>query len=164
MKYLNNRQKQGTEVQNSLLELEKDFKELRGRDLRVSKTKKKLRRGEIKKLTEYSITKDTGNPFEQEEDSYKPVRVGDFHSNNQIEYENNGDRNKTLLVREYFDDIKWELKNISNNFNKYDTQKILLIIAINSISSKDNNKEHIMHSKSDNREIMIYEKADEVIK
>ena len=49
MKYLNNRQKQGTEVQNSLLELEKDFKELRDRDLRVSKTKKKLRRGEIKK-------------------------------------------------------------------------------------------------------------------
>ena len=31
------------------------------------------------------------------------------------------------------------------------------------ISSKDNDEEHVMHSKSDNIEIMINDKADEVI-
>ena len=37
--------------------------------------------------------------FEHEErDYYKPVRVGNIWSKDHIEYENNGDRNKTLLV------------------------------------------------------------------
>ena len=42
--------------------------------------------------------------------------------------------------------------------------KIILTIAINFISSKDNDEERIMHSKSDNKEIMINEKADKIIK
>ena len=33
--------------------------------------------------------------------SNKPVRVGNFWSNDYIEYENNGNRNKTLSVEEY---------------------------------------------------------------
>ena len=32
---------------------------------------------------------------------YKPGRVGNFWSNNCIEYESNGDRNKTISVEEY---------------------------------------------------------------
>ena len=42
--------------------------------------------------------------------------------------------------------------------------KILLTIANNFISSIDNNEEHVMHSKSDNIEIIIKNEADEVIK
>ena len=49
------------------------------------------------------------------------------------------------------------------SYKKSDTQKIQLTIAINFISSKDIGKEHVMHSKSDNIEIMINEKVDEVI-
>ena len=41
--------------------------------------------------------------------------------------------------------------------------KIQLTIAINFISSKDNDKEHVMHSKGNNIEIMIIDKTDEVI-
>ena len=41
--------------------------------------------------------------------------------------------------------------------------KIQLIITINFISSKVNDEERVMHSKSDNIEIMINDKADEVI-
>ena len=37
------------------------------------------------------------------------------------------------------------------------------VIAINFISSKYNDEEHVMHSKNDNIYIMIYDKADEVI-
>ena len=40
---------------------------------------------------------------------------------------------------------------------------ILGTFAINFVSSKDNEEEQIMHSKSDNIEIMINDEADEVI-
>ena len=40
--------------------------------------------------------------------------------------------------------------------------KIQLTIAINLISSKDNDEERVMHSKSDNLEITTYDKTDEV--
>ena len=40
--------------------------------------------------------------------------------------------------------------------------EIHLTIANNFISSKDNDKEHVMHLKSDNIEIMINDKADEI--
>ena len=41
--------------------------------------------------------------------------------------------------------------------------KVQLTIAINSISSKDNDEERVMHSKSGNIEIMINDEAHEVI-
>ena len=56
------------------------------------------------------------------------------------------------------------MKNITNNLKKSDTLKIQLTIAINFISSVDNNEEHVMHSKSHNIEIMINDEANEVIK
>ena len=37
------------------------------------------------------------------------------------------------------------------------------MISINVISSKDNDEERVMHSKSDNKEMMINDKKDEVI-
>ena len=66
------------------------------------------------------------------------------------------------------------LKDIIINLKKPDTWKIQLTTAINIISSKDNDEERGMHSKSDkieimindkesdNTEIMINDKADEV--
>ena len=50
-----------------------------------------------------------------------------------------------------------------NNFKKSDTWKIL-IITINFISSIDDDEQHVVHSKSDNIEIMMNDVADEVIK
>ena len=49
------------------------------------------------------ILRDIKNLFEHEEEEnyYKPVRESYFWSNNYIEYESNGDRNKTLSVEEY---------------------------------------------------------------
>ena len=41
--------------------------------------------------------------------------------------------------------------------------KVTITIAINFISSKDPDEERVMHSKNDNIEIMISEKADKVI-
>ena len=40
------------------------------------------------------------NLFEhEEEDYYKPVRVGNFWSNNYIDYDGNSDRNKIINLR-----------------------------------------------------------------
>ena len=120
---------------------------------------------ETKVIKERTL-RDIKNIFEhekEEEEYYKPVRVSNFWSNNYIEYEINGNRNKTLSVEEYLNKISPHLKDIINNFKKSDTWKIQLTIANNFASSIDNDKEVIMHSKSDNREIMINYKADELI-
>ena len=55
------------------------------------------------------------------------------------------------------------MKGIINKLKKFDTWKIQLTIANNFISYIDNNEERVMHSKSDNIEIMINDEADEVI-
>ena len=66
----------------------------------VDGVRKKSRKQSEDKITEESedkIVRDITNYFEQEQqDYYKPLIVGGFHSNNYIEYESNGDRNKTL--------------------------------------------------------------------
>ena len=75
----------------------------------------------------------------------------------------NGDRKKALPVEEYLNKIRPYLKDIINNLKKSDTSKIQLTIANNFISSIDNDEERVMHSKSDNIEIMINDGADEII-
>ena len=112
------------------------------------------------------IRRDIKNLFEyKEENYYKPVRVNNFWSNkNHIEYESNGDRNKTLLVEEYLNKIRPCLKDITNNLKISNTWKIELTTANNFISSIDSDEEHLIHSKSDHVEIMINDEAGEVIK
>ena len=51
------------------------------------------------------------------------MRVGNFYSNNNIEYENISDRNKIPLVKEYLDEIKPYLKDIINNLKDSDAWK-----------------------------------------
>ena len=56
--------------------------------------------------------------------------VSKFYSNNHIEYESIGDRNKKLSVEEYFNETRSHLKNIINNLKKSDTWKIRLTLSI----------------------------------
>ena len=51
------------------------------------------------------------------------------------------------------------MKDIINNLKKSDTWKIQVIIAISFIYSKYDDEEREMHSKSDNVDIMINDKA-----
>ena len=113
------------------------------------------------------ILKNIKNLFEhevEEENYYKPVRVNNFWSNNYIGYKSNGERNKKLSVEEYLNKISPYLKDITNNLKKPGTWKIQLTIANNVISSIGNDEECVIHSNSDNIEIMISDDADEVIK
>ena len=70
------------------------------------------------------ILRDIKNLFEhekEEENYYEPVRLSNFWSNKYIEFESNGDRNKTLSVEEYRNKISLYLKNIRNSLKKSDT-------------------------------------------
>ena len=86
------------------------------------------------------------------------MRVRNFCSN-----KSNGDGNKILSLEEYLNKFGPYLKDNINNLKKSDTWKTQLTIAIHFISPKGNDEECVMHSKSDNIEIMINDKADEVI-
>ena len=69
-----------------------------------------------------------------------------------------------LSAEEYLNKIRPYLKDIVNNLKESGRWKIQLIIANNFISSIYNDEEHVMHSKSNDTEIMINDEADEVIK
>ena len=66
------------------------------------------------------------------------------------EYESNENRDKTLSLENHLNKIRPYLKDIINDLRTSDTLK-------------DNDEERDMHSKSDNIEIMMNDKADEVI-
>ena len=67
------------------------------------------------------------------------------------------------MVEKHLNKIRLYLKDTSN-LKKSDTWKIQFTIPDDFISSIDNDEEHVIHSKSDNIEIMINDEADEVIK
>ena len=92
------------------------------------------------------------------------MRVNNFWSDSYIEYESNGDSNKTLSVKEYLNKTKPYLEVIIYNLKKYYTWKNQLTIANNFISFLNNDEGHVMYSKSDSKEITINHEADEVIK
>ena len=92
------------------------------------------------------VIRDIRTFFKQEDNYYKPIRVVNFWSNNYIEYESSGDRNKNLSVKEHLDKIKPCLRDIKINLQKSDTWKIQLTIVINFTSSKDEDEEFVMHS------------------
>ena len=109
------------------------------------------------------IIRDIRTLFKQEDDFYKPIRVGNFWNGNYIKYESSGDKNKNLSVKEYLDKTKPYLRDIIINLQKSDRWEIQLTIAINFISSKDVHEERVMYSKSDNIEFLPYDNVDEVV-
>ena len=103
------------------------------------------------------ILRDIKNLFEHEEENYyKPIRVTSFWCNNYTGYESNDDRSNVDLqsVEEYINNIRPYLKDIINNLKKSFKWIIQLALANNFISSTDNDDERVMHSKSDNIEIL----------
>ena len=115
-----------------------------------TKNKKKQSEENIIKVINNTTIRDIKNLYEQEEDYYKPVRTGSFYGNNYIDYESERDINKTLLIKEYIDEIKPYLKHIKDNLKISETWKIQLTMATNFISFKDTDEKPIMHSKIDN--------------
>ena len=120
---------------------------------RRKRQKKEIREIRAKRKQEYNerlikgkMIRDIRTLFEQEEDYYKPKRLGGFSNNNHIEYKRNGDKNNNLSPDECLDKMKPYLMNMITNLQNSDTLEIQLTIAINFISSKDAEKEFAMHS------------------
>ena len=101
----------------------------------------KRRKKEIRRKTEYNKTlvkdrliRDIRTLFEQGEDYCKIIN---FWNNNYIEYESNGDKNRNLSLNEYFNKNEPYLRNTIIDLQNFDAWKIQLTIAINFMSSKD---------------------------
>ena len=96
-----------------------------------------------------------------DEDFYKPKFVKSGYNNNYIQYESKGD--KTLTVKEYLALIEPYLSDMINDYKSKGEWKIQLTAEVNFTSLKPD-ETHIMHTKSDNTEIMIGSDTNEVIK
>ena len=71
---------------------------------------------------------------------------------------------KHFQLKNIFKKIRPYLNNIIDNLRKSVPWKTQLTIVNKFISSIDNNEQRVLHSKSDNTEIMINDEADEAIK
>ena len=98
-----------------------------------------------------------------DKDYYKPKFVKRGYNNNYTRYESKGD--KILTVKEYLSLIEPYLADIINDYKSKGEWKIQLTAEINFTSLKpDSNETRIMHTKSNNEEIMIGSDTNEVIK
>ena len=115
-----------------------------------------------------------------DEDYYKPTLVKSGYNNNHIQYESKGD--KIIVVKEYLGLIEPYLANMISDYkskgewkiqltaeinlaNMISDYKIQLTVEINFTSLKpDSDETRIMHTKSDNTEIMSGSDTNEVIK
>ena len=98
-----------------------------------------------------------------DEDCYKPTLVKSGYNSNYIQYESKGD--KILVVKEYLGLIEPYLANMINDYKSKGEWRIQLTAEINFTSLKpDSDKTRIVHTKSDNTEIMIGSDTNDVIK
>ena len=98
------------------------------------------------------------------EDYYEPIIVNDAINNNYIQYESKEIKIKILTISEYLYKVRPYLVDMINDHKDQSEWKIQLSAEINFISSKPNSDEtRIMHTKSDNIEIMIGSDTNEVI-
>ena len=98
-----------------------------------------------------------------DKDYYKPKFVKSGYNNNYTRYESKGD--KILMVKENLSLIESYLADMINNYKSKRVRKIQLTAEINFTSLKPDSKEtRLMHTESDNEEIMVDSETNEVIK
>ena len=98
-----------------------------------------------------------------DKDYFKPTLAKSGYNNNYIQYESKGD--KILTVKEYLGVIESYSADMINDYKSKGEWKIQLTAEISFTSLKpDFEQTRIMHTKSDNKEIMIGSDTNEVIK
>ena len=96
-----------------------------------------------------------------DKDYYKPILVKSGYNGNYVQYESKGD--KTLTLKEYLALIEKYLRKLINYYKNKGEWKVQLTAEINFISLKPGSDEtRIMHTRSDNIEIMIGDDNDDV--
>ena len=97
-----------------------------------------------------------------DKDHYKPILVKSGYNGNYVQYKSKGD--KILTLKEYLALIENYLRKLINCYKSKGEWKVQLIPEINFISLKPgSDKTHIMHTRSDNIEIMIGDDNDDII-
>ena len=112
----------------------------------------------------YNITYDLYYLFNEddEEDYYEPVEIKNAFDNSYIQYESRGDRDANLSLAEYHNIIIPYLRDMIDNHKERGKWKIQLTMKINFVSVLDNTQFPEMHTKSDNIEIMIGIKTNDI--
>ena len=105
---------------------------------------------------QYNITYGLDYLFNElnEEDYYKPTEVKSAFDGCYILYESRGDKDNKLALYEYFDIIRPYLKDMIDNHKARSEWKIQLTMRIIFASFIDANETRVMHTKSDNIEII----------
>ena len=113
---------------------------------------------DLKKLQRYqdNITYGLDYLFNKlnEEDYYEPKEVKSAFDGNYILHERRGDKDAKLALYEYFNKIKPYLKDMINEYKFKGEWKIQIIMKIVFVSFIDKNETQVMHTKSDNIEII----------
>ena len=89
-----------------------------------------------------------------EEDYYKPKEIKSAFDGSYILYEIKGDKDAKLALWEYFDKIRPYLRDMIDYHKVEGEWKIQLLMGIIFVSFIDVNETQVMHTKSDNNEIM----------
>ena len=120
----------------------------------IGKYLKKLN-NDLKKLNKYqdNITYGIDYLF-NEEDYYKPTEIKSAFDGNYVLYESRRDKDAKLALYEYFEKIKPHLKDMIDYYKSKDEWKRQITMRIIFISFIDKNETQVMHTKSDNVEIM----------
>ena len=97
-----------------------------------------------------------------DKDYYKPILVKSSYNNNYSPYESKGD--KILTLKEYLALRERCLRKLINYYKNKGEWKLHLTAEISFISLKPGSDEtRVMHTKSDNEEIMNGSDTDEII-
>ena len=110
---------------------------------------------------EYKGIKDIKDLFKLsiDKDYNKPILVKSGYNGNYVQYESKGD--KILTLKEYLALTEKYLRKLINHYKNKGEWKLQLIAEINFISLKPGSDEtRIMHTRSDNIEIMIGDNDD----
>ena len=113
---------------------------------------------------EYKGIKDIKDLFKVsiDKDYYKPILVKSGYNGNYVQYESKGD--KILILEEYLALIEKYLRELIEEYNLRGEWKVQLAAEVNFISLKPGSDEtRIMHTRSDNIEIMIGDDNDDII-
>ena len=113
---------------------------------------------------EYRGIKNIHNLFKLsiDKDYYKPILVKSGYNNNYVQYESKGD--KILTLKEYLALIERYLRKLINYYKNKGEWKLQLTAEISFISLKPGSDEtRVIHTKSDNEEIMNGSDTNEII-
>ena len=113
---------------------------------------------DLKKLCKYEYNSTYGLDYLfnelNEEDYYEPREVKSAFDCSYVLYKSRGDKDKKLVIYEYFDIIRLYLKDVIDNHKARGKWKIQLIMRIIFISFIVSNETRVMHTKRDNIKIM----------